>query len=391
MFLFLRSFLCEILKDQGLRLFPHFFGEREVFFPLWSPGEWFFGLCTDSEPRWEGGKFLGAFSGKRLFAFPLTLENLKHLREAIPELTPQVPGKENASGILDVSPSFFPELFKTLWKKDFTPFAFACGAEALEEGILSAFWGAFAGGKSGPFGAAFLGGEKDLLVKALRLGYTVVILEAKDSISSEVFLWDTKKLADAFSSLTSRQKETWKRYAERTVRLSKDCLLSFPEEPFLRMLLAYSPLLDALEECFAVLSGYHVPFAFGVSLGDISKEAHFFLAEELHRRGVDFTILLFESQAAEHLLLSRTIQGYRPGFWTEDLLPPKEEYFVVLKYPGFSLLCNLLATKDPKFLHEKFGTLSLVPSSYKEHRETFETLLFHAFEDFVREVQARFS
>ncbi|MEN3202819.1 MAG: tagaturonate epimerase family protein [Atribacterota bacterium] len=391
MFPFSKNFLCKILKDQGLYLFPYFFGEKEVFFPLWSPGKWFIGLCTDGEPRWEGGKFLGAFSGKHLFAFPLTLENLEHLREAIPELTPQAPGEENASGILDVSPSFFPELFKVLWEKNFMPFAFAHGAETLEGGILFAFWGAFAGGKSGPFGAAFLGGEKDLLVKALRLGYTLVILEAKNCISSEVFLWDTKKLADAFFSLTSRQKELWKRYAERTIRFSKDCILSFSEEPFLRMLLAYSPLLDVLEECFVVLSGYRVPFAFGVSFGDLSKEAHFFLAEELHRRGVDFKILLFESQAEEHLLLSRTIQGYRPGFWTENPASLKEEYFVILKYPGFSIFCNLLATKDPKSLREKFGPLPLVPSSYKEHRETFEALLFHSFEDFVQELQARFS
>lgn len=378
-------------RELGFRLFPYFFGEGEIFFPLWSPGKWFFGLLTEGDPHLKGGTLLGVFSGKRLFAFSLTLENLKYLRGALPELAPEVPGKGNTAFLLEVSPSFLPEMFRILWKKNLVPCALACGEEALERGMLSAFWGAFAGGNEGPFGIAFLGGTVDLLARALQLGYTVVLLDAQNFVRSEVFSWNEKRLVDAFSSLSPREKETWKRYAGRSIRFSKDLVLTFPEEPFLRMLLAYFPLLDVLEEGFANLKAYHTPFALGVSLGNVAKEVHFFLAEELHRRGVDFAFFLFGEEAQEHLFLAQAIQGYSPGVPARDLAPAKEGYAVILEYPGFSALCDTLATGDFEFLRSVSDTPLSPPSLYEEYRNTFETLLFQFSEDFVKRLEERFA
>lgn len=331
---------------------------------------------------------LGELAGRRLFAFPLTTENCVHLREALPELAPEVPGRGGAVFLLEASPSFLPEMFRILWKKDLVPCALACGEDALGKGMLSGLWGAFAGEKEGPFGVAFLGGTMDLLARALKLGYTVVLLEAQNFVRSEVFFWDDKRLADAFFSLASREKATWKRYAGRSIRFSKDLVLTFSEELCLRMLLAYFPLLDVLEEGFANLRAYQMPFALGVSLGKVSKETHFFLAEELHRRGVDFAFFLFAEEAKDHLLLAQAIQGYRPGVPAKDLAPAREGYSVTLEYPGLSALCEVLATVDPHLFHSAPDTpLSL----YEEHRETLEMRLFQLFEDFVQKLEERFA
>lgn len=333
---------------------------------------------------------MGEFLGGRLFVFPLTSVTFRHLREALPELAPEVPGKRNTVGLLEVSPSFLPEIFRTLWKKDLMPSVFTSGEEALESGTLSAFWGAFAGGKGGPFGAMFLGKDTVLLAQALRLGYTVLLFEAQSHIRLEVFSWDEKRLVDAFFSLSPWEKEIWKRYAGRTIKFSKDCVLAFPEAECLKIVLAYAPLLDTLEESFATLVAYHAPFAFGASLGKVTKEVHFFLAEELHRRGVDFAFLLFEKEAQEHLLLAQAIQGYRPGIFSTNLLSSQEGYIVILKYPGFSALCDILAARDPQLSRHVLRTPFSPSSRYEEHRETFETLLFQFFEDFVQRIEERF-
>lgn len=371
----------EVLTKLGFRVFSPCTCGKGVLFPLWKPGEWSLGVLTDDPPGGTGGVLL-EYSGKRLFRLPFAFANLPWLREAIPELTPEVPGKRGAVGLEEEHLSLFPEMFRILWDRGRMPFAHTGGEEALERGILSAFWGALAGGRKGPFGASFLAEEGKLLEKALCLGYTVCILKGR--IRSEVLSWDEEKLADAFFALSSRDKEVWKRYAGRSIRLSKDFTLSFSEEAFLRILLAYSPLLDTFEECFTILSGYHLPFAFGVFLEGVSPEVHFFLAEELHRRGVDFKFFLVEAKSDEHLVLSETIQGYSPGWFSEHLASCPKTGYGILRNPGLRALCEVFAKENPRLFEE------LSPLSYQKYGGVLEDFLFHRYEAVTARVEEYF-
>ncbi|MBC7217625.1 MAG: hypothetical protein H5U36_05625 [Candidatus Caldatribacterium sp.] len=369
--------LLEALRRQGFRTFSYFLGKGNTIFPLWKPGEWSFGVLTEREPPLEGGEVLFAFAKKRFFRFPFTLKNLGWLREVLPELAPQTLGEKGAVGLEEETLSFFPETFRILWEKDVTPFVHISSQENLEQGILSAVWGAFTGGRKGPFGASACAREKNHLERALRLGYTVGIFDGRNSIRSEAFSWDEKKLADAFFALSPREKETWKRYAERSIRFSEDFVLEFPEKLCLQILLAYFPLLDVLEECFVSLSGQRFSFDFGIFFENLLPEAHFFLAEELHRRGVDFGLLLLGAESREHFLLSQAIQGYRLGFFAEEPILPREGSYVVLKDFGFRSFREVLAREDPKLFQDPL------------QRETLETLLFRFYEAVATEMRMR--
>ncbi len=373
--------LQEVLTSQGFRVFSPCTCGKGVLFPLWKPGEWSLGVLADSPPGGTG-ELLFEYSGKRLFRLPFVFANLPWLREAIPESTPEVPGETGAVGLEEEHPSLFPEMFRILWDRGRMPFAHTGGEEALERGILSAFWGALAGGRKGAFGASFLAEEGKLLEKALCFGYTVCILKGRTR--SEVFSWDRERLADAFFTLSPREKEVWKRYAGRSIRLSRDFVLSFPEEAFLRILLAYSPLLDTIEECFATLSGYRLPFAFGVFLESVSPEIHFFLAEELHRRGVDFKLFLMEAKSDEHLVLSQIIQGYSPGWFSEHLASCPKTGYGILRNPGLRALCEVFARENPKLFKE------LSPLSYQKHEGVLEDFLFQCYEAVTAKVEEYF-
>lgn len=386
----MKDVLEAVLAKQGFRLFPESSGEKGNIFPLWKPGQWYFGVFSEELPHWEGGEFLGQYAGRYLFAFPFTLENLKSLREAFPGLSPEPPEGCRGIGIEEESPSFFPATFTALWENDIFPLSCALEEARLEEGILAAMWGAFASSRKGPFGALFMAGAGELLKRGLELGYSVLVFAAKVALQSDVFLWDERRLASRFSTLSPREREIWKRYTERRIRLSKDLTLHFSEEVFLRILLAYTPLLDALEEAFAELSGYHRPFAFGVALNDPPPEAHFFLAEELHRRGVDFRFLIFSRALPEHRVLAQVIEGYCPGVIAEDPTLVQHGWFPILKHPGFRILCELWAERDSEGMQKLFGTSSPSPLAYRDFRETCETFLFQCFEDVTLRIAAFF-
>uniref|UniRef100_A0A7V4DH97 Uncharacterized protein n=1 Tax=Candidatus Caldatribacterium californiense TaxID=1454726 RepID=A0A7V4DH97_9BACT len=408
---------------QELRLSFVFSGKDRVFFPLESREAQYFGVLSLEEPPFEGKLVTLDFQGKRLSVFPFTLGNALSLRDVIPELTPTTLCGEVSWGVVEESPALLSLVFGALWEKGIFPLSGACAAEGkreeLEKALQSSLWGAFAGGRRGKFGVFSQEKAWQFFKEASSLGYTVYILEGEGHVRKEVFTWERAQLKEAFFRLSSREKEAWKRYCDRSFRFSQDFVLSFPEEHCLRMLFAYFPLLDILEEGFAFLESQDIPFDLGVSFEKLPPEAHFFLAEELHRRGVDFHVLFpgvpeGDSDLSFHILLARTIGGYRLGFSCRDpdSLPSFPEdwraLYLFSAHLGFPALLEVIAPEDPdlfrRLLEEAFEAsgvsfaLEAVPNRelpgilekpffrntvrnaapllFAHHRETLEAYLF---------------
>ncbi len=412
---------------QELRCSFVFSGKDRVLFPLESRGAQYFGVLSLEEPPFEGKLVTLGFQGKRLSVFPFTLGNARSLRDVIPELTPTTLCGEVSWGVVEESPALLSLVFGALWEKGVFPLSGTCTAEGkreeLEKALRSSLWGAFAGGGRGKFGVFSQEKAWQFFKEASFLGYTVYILEGEGYVRKEVFAWEESQLREAFFRMSSREKETWKRYRDRSFRFSQDFVLSFPEEHCLRLLFAYFPLLDILEEAFAFLENQDIPFDLGVSFEKLPPEAHFFLAEELHRRGVDFHVLFpgipeGDHDPSFHILLARTIGGYRLGFSCRDpeSLPSFPEdwrsLYLFSAHLGFPALLEVIALQDPDFLRrllqealEAPGALSALeavpdrelpgilekpslrnavrnaaPLLFTRHRETLEAYLF-AFEN----------
>lgn len=422
---------------QELRCSLTFPGRDWVFFPIESRGAQYFGVLSLEEPPFEGKLVTLDFQGKRLSVFPFTLGNARSLRDIIPELTPTTLRGEVSWGVVEESPALLSLVFGALWEKGVFPLSGTCTAEGkreeLEKTLRSSLWGAFAGGGRGRFGVFSQEKAWQFFKEASSLGYTVYILEGEGYVRKEVFAWEESQLREAFFHMSSREKETWKRYRDRSFRFSQDFVLSFPEEHCLRMLFAYFPLLDTLEEAFAFLESQDIPFDLGVSFEKLPPGAHFFLAEELHRRGVDFHVLFpgvpeGDSDPSSHILLARTIGGYRLGFPCSDpeSLPPfpeesKTALYLFSAHPGFPALLEVIALQDPNFLRrllqealEASGALfaleavpdrelpgilekpslrnavqNAAPLLFAHHRETLEAYLFAFESDIAQRIRER--
>jgi hypothetical protein len=422
---------------QELRCSLAFPGRDWVFFPLESRGVQYFGVLSTEEPPFEGKLVTLSFQGRKLFVFPFTLDNALRLRDVIPELTPTTLCKEVSWGVVEESPVLLSLVFGALWEKGVFPLSGTCAAEGkreeLEKALRSSLWGAFAGGGRGRFGVFSQERAWQFFKEASSLGYTAYILESEEHIRKEAFTWEEAQLKEAFFRLSFREKEAWKRYCDRSFRFSRDFVLSFPEERCLRMLFAYFPLLDILEEGFAFLESQDIPFDLGVSFEKLPPEAHFFLAEELHRRGVDFHVLFpgaseGDSDLPFHTLLARTIGGYRLGFSCRDpkSLPPFPEeprgmLHLFSAHLGLPVLLEVIALEDPDLFRrlleealeasgvsfaletvpdrELLGILeksslrnavqNATPLLLAHHRETLEAYLFAFESDIAQRIRER--
>jgi len=201
--------------------------------------------------------------------------------------------------------------------------------------LLGAVWGVLESGYRSPFGADadHIKGEEHLK-EARACGFSMYTLDLSDEVDRTVFGWEAKALQERYETLKTEEREVFLRYRGREWRLSSGVTISFSEERLLTLVLAYLPAVKKVEYFHALLEEGGFPFDLEVSLdeGEVetSPEAHFFVAEELHRRGVDFQSIAprfpgsFEkaidyvgeketlaSALRAHALITGNIGGYR--------------------------------------------------------------------------------
>lgn len=201
--------------------------------------------------------------------------------------------------------------------------------------LLGAAWGVLESGYRGPFGAdADHVKDEKYLLEARNLGFSMYTLDVSENVDYSMFSLSEEKLARRYETLSAKEREVFKRYAGKTLRLSASVRVNFEGESLLPIILAYLPAIERVEYFYHLLKEGLSSFDLEISLDEggmlTSPEVHFFVAEELHHRGVDFRSLAprfpgafekgidylgdireFTLALQEHMVVARNIGGYR--------------------------------------------------------------------------------
>lgn len=253
--------------------------------------------------------------------------------------------------------------------------------------LLGAAWGVLESGYGGPFGADadHVKDEKHLL-GARSLSFSMYTLDVSENVDCSMFSLSEEELTRRYEALSAKEREVFKRYEGKTLRLSMSVRVDFEGKRLLPIILAYLPAIERVEYCYHLLKEDLSSFDLEVSLDEggmlTSPEVHFFVAEELHHRGVDFRSLAprfpgafekgidyggnlqdFVQALREHVVVARNIGGYRLSLHSgSDKFSVYPAFFretgglFHLKTSGTSWLEALavVAEKDPELFHRVY-------------------------------------
>lgn len=201
--------------------------------------------------------------------------------------------------------------------------------------LLGAAWGILESGYQGPFGAdADHIKDEQSLLEARNLGFSMYTLDLSDSVNYQALIMSEEELLHRYERLTVQERETFRRYRGKRFSLSPEVVVEFSEEKLLPLILAYLPAIEKVEYFFALLREKVSSFDLEISLDEgesvTSPEVHFLVAEELHRRGVDFHSLAprfpgtfekgidyrgdqkeFARILQSHVVVRENLEGYR--------------------------------------------------------------------------------
>jgi hypothetical protein len=159
--------------------------------------------------------------------------------------------------------------------------------------LLGAAWGILESGYQGTFGADadHIKDEQDLL-EARDLGYSMFTLDLSEKVNYRAFAMDERELSRRYEEMNAQEQEVFGRYRDKKFTLSLGVEVDLSEEKLLPLVLAYLPAVEQVEYWYHLLREELSSFDLEISLDEgesiTSPEAHFFMAEELHRRGIDF-------------------------------------------------------------------------------------------------------
>ncbi|MEN3203806.1 MAG: tagaturonate epimerase family protein [Atribacterota bacterium] len=205
----------------------------------------------------------------------------------------------------------------------------------FQDVLLGAAWGILESGYQGPFGADADHIKDEVFLREARdCGFTMYTLDLSEKVDFSCLTSDLENLRARFPQTTPREREIFKKYVGKRIRLGKGVTLEFSEEKLLPLLYAYLPALDQVERFWCFLKDSLSNFDLEISLDEgpvvTTLEAHFFVAQELHERGVDFQSLAprfpgvfekgvdykgsveeFTLALRSHVAVQRSIGGYR--------------------------------------------------------------------------------
>lgn len=166
----------------------------------------------------------------------------------------------------------------------------------FEEVLLSAAWGVLESGFEGQFGAdADHIKDENYLRAGIKSHFTMFTLDGSEVIRPEGFSLTANQLKAEFDRLSPSQKEIFNRYQGKELHLGGGITLNFKPETLLPIVIALFGVIEWVEQMNSILNDELSDFDLEVSLDETevitSPEAHFLVAEELHRRGIDFQSL----------------------------------------------------------------------------------------------------
>jgi hypothetical protein len=301
----IKGLLGETLREE-LRVYPQQYEISALsctVFPVKGPHRFYLGVWQrESTPLFEEPLFSWQDPEKEFFllVYPFSWKNYLLLAQHLPYLRPAPFDNRPSFGCGDRLGMVSGAHLKALEKFPVFPVIAQQSPRELDkthrtfsEVLLGAAWGVLESGYQGPFGAdADHVKEEKHLLEARDLGYTMYTLDLSDEVDFGVFNLDEKTLLKRFDKLGTRAKEIFNLYRGKEWKLSPEVMVDFSEEKLLPVLLAYLPAIDRVEYFYALLSESVSSFDLEISLDEgpreTSPEAHFFVAEELHRRKIDF-------------------------------------------------------------------------------------------------------
>ena len=336
------------LVPGNFRVYPREYEIRDVsavVLPVKGEGGCYLGIWSDrKEPLLENPLFsrFDSSSGWSFFLHAWSWENYSVLASHLPYLRPSCFDRRSSFGCGDRLGMVSAAHITALQKFSVFPVLAQQSPRELErthrtfrDVLLGAIWGILESGYQGSFGAdADHIKDETFLREARDCGFTMYTLDLSEKVDFSVLVSDPENLRARFLNITPREREIFKRYAGRKISLGKDFILEFSEEKLLPILYVYLPAIDQVERFWYFLKDGLSDFDLEISLDEgptvTTPEAHFFMAQELHERGIDFRSLaprfpgIFEkgvdyrgcleefiSALRSHVAVQRNISGYR--------------------------------------------------------------------------------
>ena len=296
-------------RKTELRVVPLFWEYRPfraLLIPVYSSEKKYLGVWSPekkiifNEPWLEDTR---VHNGQSFALYPFNYENFQLLSQEIPSLKPTAAGVKTSFGTGDRLGLVSSAHLTALKKYDVFPIVAQQSPRELEKTgrtfqtvLVDAAWGVFMSGYQGIYGAdADHIKDESRLIQAIESGYSFYTLDVSEKVEKNALFKSEKELVEAYQHLSLPQLTVYKRYLDQSFTLAEGFQVDFRERNLLSILLAYYPILDFIDRMNVLLDERVSHYDLEISLdeGDAltSFEAHFLVAEELHRLGIDFQSL----------------------------------------------------------------------------------------------------
>ena len=321
-------------EKLGVRIYP-IKGEKDRYLGVWSGDKNFYfadPLFLESEED----------KGKSFFLYPFNFKNYLTLTDYFPSLKPQPAGVKTSLGCGDRLGLISRAHLEAVKNYPVFPVTAQQSPRELQkmgrtfpDVLLSAVWGVLESGNPTPFGAdADHLKDEEYLRAGIESGFSMYTLDGSGVANYQMLSKSDRELQQVFDNMSQEEREIFNHYADRTITLQGGLELDFQKEQFFPLFKVYFPVINFVERMNFILqenlSSYDLEISLDEGEGVTSPEVHFFVAEELHHRGIDFKSLAprfpgsfekaidyqgsipeFSSSLQHHVTVQQEIGGYR--------------------------------------------------------------------------------
>ncbi|MGC9002959.1 MAG: tagaturonate epimerase family protein [Dictyoglomus sp.] len=272
--------------------------------------------------------------------YPLNFENYQKLKEIIP-ISPKVCDKKISFGTGDRLGLITSAQLSALKEYDLFPILAQQSPRELiktkrdfKDVLLKSAMGVLETGYTGKYGAdADHIKDEKYLIEAIDAGYTMYTLDISDFIEKIKDLSE-KALKEKYEKVSSFSKKIIDKYAGKRVKISDEEYFELSYNELCKSAIVYEKALSFVEMVYEILKSKLSEFDIEVSIDegerDTTPEDHFFVAQFLHDKGIDFKSLApkfpgefqkgidyigdikeFERALKKHYALTKALEGYR--------------------------------------------------------------------------------
>ncbi len=229
--------------------------------------------------------------------------------------------------------------------------------------------------------------ERKYFIKAVKAGMTMYTLDTSDYLDEKVLNMSAAQIRENYDIDVDNIKEIRKNYLDKKIEID-GFTLDFDEDTVIRLALTYGRALEFTDEIYMFLSEKLDAFDYEVSFDETktttTPEAHYFIVNEMRRKGTGFTSLAlrfpgtfekgidylgnieeFDESIRIHGLINRKMGGYKLSLHSgSDKLSIYPSFvrhtrgIFHIKTSGTSWLeeVRCIASVDPAFFRKLFTT-----------------------------------